>query len=226
MRETIIHTTLLAVAFLTLFAVAEILYHYLKVKAEITRKLVHFGTGLLTLLFPVLLDDHWPVLFLCGSFAIILILSMRFNFLKSINAIDRASAGSICYPLAVYVCYLAFYYYNKQYVIFYVPILILAICDPVAALTGKRWPKGKFKIGPDNKTLLGTCMFVLSCFMLTTVLYGLSAPPFKTSTLAISASLAILCAFSEAISPRGYDNLTIPFTALAILIAFNELNIA
>jgi phytol kinase len=82
----LINTAMLAGAFLALFGLAELLYHYLNVKAELTRKLVHAGTGLLTLLFPVMLNNHWLVLLLCSAFAVILLLSLRFNLLRSINA--------------------------------------------------------------------------------------------------------------------------------------------
>src|ERR1700741_4724092 len=101
MSKDIINTIILACSFLALFGLAEFIYHTFKVRAELTRKLVHFGTGILTLLFPVMLNNHWLVLFLCGSFALILMVSLKFNLLKSINAIDRKSHGSISYPISV-----------------------------------------------------------------------------------------------------------------------------
>jgi len=97
--KDIINTGILAFSFLALFGIAEILYHKVNVKAEWTRKLVHFGTGILTLLFPVMLNDHLYVFFLCASFALLLLASLRFNRLKSIHAIDRKSYGSISYPV-------------------------------------------------------------------------------------------------------------------------------
>ena len=42
-----------------LFAIAEAGYHFLKIKPEWTRKFVHLGTGLLALLFPVMLKSQW-----------------------------------------------------------------------------------------------------------------------------------------------------------------------
>ena len=71
---------ILSSAFLGLFALAELLFHVAKMRAEYTRKLVHAGTGLLTLLFPVYLDHVWQVLVICASFLLLLVLSMRFRF--------------------------------------------------------------------------------------------------------------------------------------------------
>ncbi len=142
MTTEILYAALLTLSFLALFGTAELLYHKLHVPVELTRKGVHTGTGLLTLLFPVLLHSHWTVLFLCASFGLLLLASIRFHFLPSINAIERESVGSLAYPVAVYGCYLAFLQYDCQYLYFYLPILILTFCDPIAALVGRKWPIG------------------------------------------------------------------------------------
>ena len=223
MSKDIINTAFLSLAFLGLFGIAEVLYHYFKMQVEHTRKLVHLGTGLLTLLFPVMLDDHRLVLLLCASFAGILLLSLRFNLLRSINAIDRVSAGSILYPAAVYLCYLGYDRFNGQYIYFYLPILTLAICDPVAALTGKKWPLGKYRIGKDNKTLMGSAMFFISSFLLSLGLFILNDTPFDTRMIFLSFIIGLACAVIEGISPKGSDNLSIPLTALGLLIMFQTL---
>ncbi|MBI3239032.1 MAG: phosphatidate cytidylyltransferase, partial [Flavobacteriia bacterium] len=57
-----INAAILSVSFLALFGIAELLYHFAHVKVELTRKLVHLGTGVLTLLFPLMLSNHWFVL--------------------------------------------------------------------------------------------------------------------------------------------------------------------
>lgn len=202
------NTFILASAFLVLFAVSEILYHKFNVKAELTRKFVHVVTGLLTLLFPLMLNNHWLVLLLCSSFAVILIISLRFNLLKSINAIDRESVGSIAYPVSVFVCYLAFEYRGYDYNYYYLPVLILAICDPVAALTGKRWPLGKFRIGSGYKTIMGSSMFLLSAFILAVIL---------EQPILVAIIIAISSTITEAVSARGWDNITIPLGVLIVL---------
>jgi len=218
MKTEIFNICILAGSFLLLFTVAELLYHFLNVKVELTRKLVHTGTGLLTLLFPVMLSNHWSVLLLCGSFALILIFSLKFQFLKSINAIDRKSSGSILYPISVYICYLV-YNSTQHYIYFYLPILILAICDPVAALIGKKWPIGKYKVGKGSKTLIGSTLFFLSAVILCLILFSLlnmklSVPHLIFSTFVI----ALISTFTEAFSRNGYDNLTIPIAVLLMLI--------
>ena len=220
-KTDLLYTAILSGAFLSLFGVAETLYHYFNTKVEITRKIVHLGTGLLTLLFPLMLDDHRLVLLLCSSFVFILLISMRYNFLKSVNAIDRPSVGSIDYPVAVYGCYLAFNYFDHQYAYFYIPILILAICDPVAALAGKRWPIGRYKIGNSNKTLMGSAMFFLSAFIVIIVLSLMEHN--MTRIVMRGVIIALFSTVSEAITGRGYDNITIPVSVLGSLIIIDQL---
>jgi dolichol kinase len=229
MSKEIINTILLASAFLLLFGLTELLYHKLKVKVELTRKLAHFGTGLLTLLFPVMLGNHWFVLLLCASFALILLASLKLNMLKSINAIDRKSYGSILYPVAVYSCYLFYNYHSNKngklpdsYIYFYLPILSLAICDPLAALFGKRFPYGKYKVACGTKTIVGSSAFYLSSVVLSVIMLTFFATHSLSFAFILRTSILIAATacLAEALSGKGTDNLTIPVSVLAALILF------
>ncbi|GAB4143479.1 MAG: hypothetical protein Fur0041_18550 [Bacteroidia bacterium] len=222
-------TILLASAFLSLFAVGEVLYHFLHVKAEYTRKLIHFGTGVLTILFPVFLHNHWYVLFLCGSFAVILTLSLRFSFLKSINAIDRKSHGSISYPAAVYLTYLAYYYNisgNHQDMRSYlIPVMTLAVCDPVAALVGKRFPWKPYQAGEGQKTVSGSLAFMVSSFLLCFSIISFNSDARLNNDLIVSFTLALVTGITEAFSRKGLDNIFIPVTSIITLWIFSHYTI-
>jgi phytol kinase len=224
MKRDIINTMILAGCFLLLFGIAELLYHKLKVKVEITRKLVHMVTGLLALLFPVMLGNHWLVLLLSILFAIILFISLRYKLLQSINAIDRDSVGSLAYPFAVYASYLVYDYFHQQYVYFYMPVLVLAVCDPVAALSGKRWPIGKYSPAKESKTLMGSTMFFISAFLLILllqqVLHG-NAEVYKKLITALI--IALVSTIAEAVTKKGYDNLAIPATVIAGLVFIDQI---
>jgi phytol kinase len=218
MKKEIVNTILLAGMFTFLFVIAEVLYYKCKVKAGVTRQIVHIGTGLLCILFPFMLHDHWFVLLLCGSFAICLFLSLQFNFLHSINAIDRISYGSLLYPLAVYGCYLAYNYFHSP-LSFYLPVLTLGICDPIAAIFGKQWPYGKFHISHDTKTVTGSVAFFLSSLVLALILLHIFSPVHvpTDSLLPISLLIAASATVTEACSIKGLDNITIPLCVLLIV---------
>ena len=206
---------ILACCFLALFALAEWLYHFRKVKAEWTRKLVHIGTGLLTLLFPVVLVSHWQVLFLCASFLLILLASLKFGWLLSINAIDRFSYGSILFPIIVYMLFLVFQMAGKGLIVFYLPILILAICDPVAALVGKRFPLGKYRVLGCGKSLSGSLAFLVSALLVTALtVFALNHVPFGMQLMLL---VPLIATASEALGVKGMDNFTIPASVVLTL---------
>lgn len=220
MTPQIITLIKLACCFLALFAGAELLYHFGKIKTEYTRKLVHVGTGILTLMFPYYFNSLWPVTILCTAFLGILVFSRVWNFLPSINNIGRRSAGSISYPIIVVIVF-AFYVYHQQddsvfnsLLYFYLPIMAMAIGDPVAAIAGG----GMNNVG-GKKTNKGTVAFfvVVSVvsWLLMYVLNNGSWGPLTILLLAIS--VAALTALVERITKGGWDNLTIPLAASAYL---------
>lgn len=218
MNNELINVGILAFLFLVLFAIAEIGYHVLKIKPEWTRKFVHLGTGLLALLFPVMLKNQWYVLLLCFSFFILLKLSLKFNFLKSINDVPRKSFGSVAFPVSVYGCYLAFCFFERQYFYFYLPILILAICDPIAALVGKHSPGNKIKFREKGKTLIGSLAFFVTALIISFVLIIAFKNYEGTLNIVVySILIALVATIAEAFSSKGWDNITIPASVLASL---------
>lgn len=222
MNESLLNSIYLAIAFLMLFASAELLYHKFKIHAEVTRKYVHLVTGLLTMLFPLLIGNHWYVLALCSSFLIILISSLYLNMLPSINAVDRVTRGSILYPIVVYACYMVFYKYGELR-FFYLPILILAICDPIAALVGKSWPKWSYHLFGHSKTLSGSLGFFASASALCIgIMFGVEGQPLS-EVIIPSLIVSLITGCAEALTHKGYDNLTIPASALAVLIFAQEI---
>jgi len=210
------------VVYLVLFTTAEILYHKFKVKAEITRKFVHLSTGVISLLFPPMIENHWLVMVLCASFLFILLASLKFNLLKSINAVERTTRGSILYPFIVYGCFLMLAYYDDM-IFYYIPILILAIADPVAGLLGKKWPKGEYTVFNNTKTLSGSSAFFITAAGVALIFLFIFSSKSATALIAVATIVSLATALAEAISHKGYDNLTIPASAMLILVLSKEL---
>lgn len=221
MSENILHTLYLAGAFLILFISAELLYHKFNVKAEVTRKYVHVATGLLTMLFPPLIGNQWLVLALCAVFFIILLASMTLNLLPSINAVDRKTRGCILYPVIVYGCYVMYIEYD-HFIFYYIPILVLTICDPIAAIVGKTWPVGKYQTFGQTKTLSGSAGFFIAAMVTCLCLIWVLEEAPLSEVVVVSISVAFVTAIAEALTHKGYDNLTIPGGALAVLLLLNN----
>jgi dolichol kinase len=210
----------LAASFLVIFGLAEIGYHFLHIKAEYTRKFVHIASGLLTLTFPLFLTNHWLVLALCLSFAGLLLGSLAMDLLPSINAVGRFTLGSIAYPAAIYGTFLVYRHY-QDILYFYYPVLTLNICDPVAALIGRKTGWRKYRVANEHKSLSGSLAFFGAALILGfALLAAMNASLLLPMTLTVF-SVAALSAFTEGISPKGLDNITIPAIVLVVLIFAN-----
>lgn len=216
MNPALIPMATLAASFLTLFGSAEWMYRKEWLQVEWSRKYVHIVTGLITLLFPIVLTSHWQVLLLCLSFGVILVISKKLSLLQSINGISRASHGSILYPLAVYLSYIIFEE-KGELIWFYAPILTMAICDPMAAFVGKKKPWSPYKVGQDTKTISGSLGFVFSAFVLLLSLFTFLHVTLVVPIAVAALIVAIIAAFTEAISQDGSDNIWIPIVVLISL---------
>jgi len=221
MSGNLINTGILAAAFLALFTVGEILYHRFNLKAEMTRKIVHIFTGILTLFFPPMIGNHWLVLALCSSFLFILLASFPLKLLPSINAVNRKTSGSILYPVIVYCCFLIYQSYDDL-TLYYIPILTLALCDPIAAAIGKNMPWKPYSSFGHTKTMSGSLGFLLSALLLSVLLLVfINHLPLSTA-LIIGGSIALATTLVEAVSHGGFDNLTIPAAAVLVILFFEH----
>lgn len=198
------------------FAMAEVGYRVFRLKCELTRKFVHVSSGLVCLGFPLFLESWISVLVLCAGFVALLSVSQKTGLLPSINAIGRKSFGSVSFPVSVFGCFCTFLYTDSQ-LYFYLPISILAVCDPLAAFSGKMWPFGKYKIGDSHKTLMGSAAFLVSCFAVSVAGFYFCGIWLSFGNIGFCVALSLVVALSEAFSRNGLDNLAIPATAIGFL---------
>ena len=129
------------------------------------------------------------------------------------HSIDRASYGTIIFPISVLI--LSVFFWEKP-ITFFISIVTLAIADPMAAIVGER-SKEHFKPWKDRKSLEGSLAMFSSTFII--VLFGTDFMVrfFNASfylPIHILLGLALftsLCAtLSEMLSYRGSDNFSIP----------------
>lgn len=221
-----IATLIIASGFLAIFIIAEILYHQFGLKGETTRKFVHFTAGLYSLIFPVLIDTHWLVLLLGVSFGVILLVSKKTGHLPSIHNVKRKTAGSYIYPLSIYACFLL-YSATAQIVLFYLPLLIMAISDTMAAVAGKYWKLKIYGIEETeentDKTIVGSLSFVVSAFLLSVLLFTVCTQLHVYQVIILSLLISSVGGAAEAVSTNGWDNLSVPLTVGIIALVFLQL---
>ncbi len=202
--------------FLLLFMSAEVAYRFLGVKAEVTRKYVHISTGLLTLGFPFFIGSLAGVILLCAGFTVVLLVARRFGLLPAIDGVKRKTYGSVLYPLAIVLSFTAYRHFGSP-VFYFVPVLILALSDPLAAWAGHRIPLGRYRIFKHRKSWGGSSAFAVSAALTTWVVLTF-AGDFGVGQRALYAVvLGLITSVIEAASSKGWDNLTIPVGAIGSL---------
>jgi len=219
----------IAVAILYLFAISfllifnELIYRRLGLKGEITRKFAHFTATLSTVTFPYLFTEHWYVLVLAVAFFIILFISRNGTQLKSIHDIGRKSVGSYLLPLSIYLTFLISNMLDNKF-LYILPIIILAVCDPMAGILGIHIKKNNHKIDilgiETKKTVLGSGSFLLSSFIISIIALYFNRMVFDLKTFWLALAIAVVATFAELLSWRGSDNIFIPMSVIAMMILF------
>ncbi|MDZ4832387.1 MAG: hypothetical protein SGJ27_01165 [Candidatus Melainabacteria bacterium] len=184
---------------------------------EIIRKLLHVVMGLVTLSFPWIFDDAWPVLTLSiisSLFIAVLKVSNLKDWAPVICARGRESIGEIVFPLAVGLTFLLA---NGNAMLYIIPITILTFADTASALVGQRFGKKMYGCTEGDKSFEGSLAFALVAFAATFFpLLHFSSLGFNTS-LTIALILGIVAMMFEAIAWKGLDNLFIPVGAFIVL---------
>ncbi|HSH50716.1 MAG TPA: phosphatidate cytidylyltransferase [Bacteroidales bacterium] len=198
-------------------------YRRLKIKGEMTRKFAHFAATLMTIPFPYIFTSHWYILILAAIFFIVLFITQHKKQLKSIHDINRKSIGSYLLPISIYATFLVSELANNKF-IYILPMLILAICDPMASILGMNITKnnGRIKIFGHklNKTWLGSVAFMVISFLISMIALYFNRGVFDLKTFWLALAIAFTSTIAELISWRGSDNLSIPLSVVLMLILF------
>ncbi len=205
-----------------LLAFNELNYRRLKIDGEITRKFAHFTATLATVPFPYIFPTHWHILVLALLFFIGLFVTQQSKkYLNSIHDIKRKSIGSYLLPLSIYITFLLSNLLDSKF-LYILPMLILAICDPMAAILGINIKNGNGRIkifGKKlEKTWLGSGAFFVTSFVISLIALYFHRELFDFKTFWIGAVIAIVSTLAELFSWRGSDNLSIPLSVLLILL--------
>lgn len=203
-------------AVLTIFVLLEILGRRTRIKVESTRKIAHVLSGIVTLFFPSLFPLSVTVLVLSILFTLFMAISSKFHFLESVNGIERRSYGSIVYPVAIYLCFLVFRQ-KTEWIYYFLPVLILVVCDPLAALVGMNIKSTPYSILKNSKTVAGSLAFFIAAFIVSVCLIHQLPHSQTVPVLIYSLTLAFTTTVAEGISPLGLDNLLIPLSAIACI---------
>lgn len=207
---------LVTALYAALFAAMELWRRRRPVAAEITRKGVHVGGGMIALALPALFDTHWPVLVLGSLLTAALLAARRRSLLPAVQMVERSTVGEILYPTAIYLAFLssALTAAPHRYVM---AILILALGDGAAGLVGERFGRHRYRVAGGAKSLEGSATFlaVVAAIVTTTLIISVDDAPLHA--LLVGLVVGLVAAGIEAISTHGLDNITVTLGSWGML---------
>jgi phytol kinase len=194
---------------------------------ETVRKLLHTGSGLLTLSFPFLFDELWPVLLLTGASATLVAImkfvpAVRRRLGGSPTDVGRTTLGEIYFPISVAVVF--WLSAGESLLLFVIPILVLTLADATCALVGARYGQSRYE--GAQKSLEGSVSFVAVAFLCIHVPLLLWSDVGRAESLLIASTLALVVMLLEGSAWRGLDNLFIPIGGYFILSVYLTLDAA
>ncbi len=180
--------------------------------AEVQRKAVHVAIGLYALALPVLFDREWPVVALI-IIALALMLLLRLPASRTtglgatIHSVERRSAGDIWLALAIGFVFLRS---DGIYILYGLPIAVIALSDAAAALTGSAYGRTRFTVEEGVKSWEGIVAFFAVTLIVAMVMLLLLTDVARPNVVMLAFAIAGFSALVEAVSWRGLDNLFVP----------------
>jgi dolichol kinase len=188
------------------------------VAAEVPRKLVHVGSGVIVAALPFFLPLG-TIAALAVAFAVGMAVSRRLRILTAVHDADRATFGELFFPLGVAVLALM----QPSRPAFVYAALVLALADGLAALVGSRTRRGRL---PWGKSVSGSgAFFFVASTVGVAVLAGQGISPGTAVATAVVAAAALT--LTELALRLGLDNLVLPpLAALVIAVRVDATPIA
>ena len=185
-----------------------------RIGKETSRKFVHIAVSHWWIIAMVFFDSpQWAVV-APAAFVVLNFLSYRFDLFSSMERHEgRGDLGTVYYAISLVVLSLLTFRPGAAPYIGAIGILIMGWGDGFAAIVGKRYGTRKVTLFGATRTLQGSLtMFVVSflvCFVILSI-YDPERALLASLTVAAGATLA------EALTPLGFDNLTVPLLSSAI----------
>jgi dolichol kinase len=178
-----------------------------------SRKFLHIMTGNIAFLLPIFQTREIMAFLAAGPFIIFTLLMSPYSPIKSIKGKTSSAGhgmGLVYYAISWTILALAFFD-NK--IVIAIGILAMSYGDGFASLIGSKYGKKKYDVYGDKKSYIGSIsMFIFSIilFIVALIFYDLAI---NLEVFFILITISLVATIAEMITPRGLDNLSVPFIA-------------
>ncbi|MFH1013997.1 MAG: diacylglycerol/polyprenol kinase family protein [Thermoplasmatota archaeon] len=189
---------------------------------ETSRKVLHIMVGNVAFLLPIFITREMMAFVAAGPFILFTFLMSPYTPIKSIRGKTSSaghSMGLVYYSITWTI--LAYLFFDSMVVIA-IGIFAMSYGDGFASLIGMKYGKHTYNVVGDKKSFVGTAAMFLFTFimMIVAILYYQFVMDYTFSFTFASVSLlalfAAVGAIVEGFTPKGLDNLTVPFVIAAL----------
>jgi len=179
-----------------------------------SRKILHIMTGNIAFILPIFQTREMMAFLAAGPFILFTFLMSPYSPIKSVRGKTSEAGhglGLVYYAIAWAV--LAYLFFDTKEVIA-IGILAMSYGDGFASLIGIKFGKKKYQIFEDVKSYIGSyAMFTFTFIMMIIVLLFYGKLSLNYETLFLLLCIAGISTIAEGVTPRGLDNLSVPFVA-------------
>jgi dolichol kinase len=183
---------------------------------EGSRKFLHIMTGNIAFLLPIFVTREVMAFAAAAPFILLTFLMSPHTPIKRIRGKTSAAGhgmGLVYYSITWTI--LAYLFFDNMVVIA-IGILAMSYGDGFASVIGIKFGKKKYSIFGEQKSYIGSFSMLIFTFitMIIALLYYNIA--ISQYVLLVLLFIAFVAAIVEAITPKGLDNLTVPFVCVLI----------
>lgn len=203
--------SLVSIFLISIVLLAEGLSRLTSIDGELTRKVVHIGTGNVILLAWWLNIPAWIGITASIVAGCIALVSFFVPILPSIQSVGRRSLGTFFYAISIGVLVGWFWPIEQpQYAV--IGILVMTWGDGMAAVIGQLFGKHPYQLLGSQKSWEGSLAMLLMSFLVTSSVLLVSVD--NNGLVWVTALLvAIIATTLETISKFGIDNITVPLAS-------------
>jgi phytol kinase len=194
-----------------LLLISELSRRYGNANTELTRKIVHIGTGNVILLAWWLNIPASVILLASIVASFVAIASYFLPIFPSVNGVGRKSLGTLFYAISIGILTTLFWE-NGQQQFTTMGILIMSYGDGMAALIGQKWGKHPYQLWGNKKSWEGSLTMALVSILIIIAMLNISGN-WQGENFIIALTVGIFATILETISYIGIDNLTVPVGA-------------
>ena len=217
-----------AVSFLYFFGLL-FMARLLKSNLELSRKFVHILLGNWWLVVVYFFNSMWTAGIVPFAFIFINYASVKRNkkggLLSELERKnEKKSYGIVLYPISMLLLVIISYTIIKQPYIGGIGLLALSYGDGSAALIGQKFNYKSFVVFGNKKTVSGSVGMFLATFFSTLIFMMIVQIdlPFHIVIPAL-ITVAVISTLLEACTPFGFDNITVPLSAVGVFYIFVRL---